>query len=204
MSHLTFNKKTIMKTFKKSHVLLAIMPLIIFASACKKDEQIVSPPLPGNEYLTTVTLRLTNINNPNDTVIAIWRDLTPDDISAPDTSLALLNLKDSSIYQTELLFTDETKSPAEDITSEIQERGNYHRIFYLPSANLSSNLTINITDLDTNSPPLAIGISSTIQTFQSSSGSLRVVLKHQPNVKDGTFDPGSIDTDVNFQVIITQ
>jgi hypothetical protein len=42
-----------MKIFKKSYVLLAIMPLIISASACKKEEEEVTPPLPENELLTT-------------------------------------------------------------------------------------------------------------------------------------------------------
>jgi len=201
MSHLTFNKKTIMITFKKSHVLLAILPLIINATACKKEEEIVDPPLPENELLTTISLRLISSDNA-DTLIATWRDLTPNDTNLPDTSLASLNVKDSTLYRAELFFLDETKSPIEDITAEVQSRANYHRIFYFPSTSLGANLNISITDVDTNSPPLALGLKSNVQTFQSSNGVLRVVLKHQPNGKDGSFEPGTIDADVNFRVQI--
>jgi hypothetical protein len=62
-----------MKTFKKSHIVLSILPLIISASACKKEEQIVDPPLPENELLTTISLRLISIDNA-DTLNATWRD----------------------------------------------------------------------------------------------------------------------------------
>ena len=191
-----------MKTFKKSHVLLAIISLIISASACKKEEEEVTPPLPENELLTTISLRLISSDNA-DTLNATWRDLTPNDTNPPDTSLAILNVKDSTLYRAEVFFLDETKSPAEDIRAEVQERANYHRIFYFPSSSLGSNFNVNITDFDTNSPPLALGLTSNIQTVQSSNGILRVVLKHQPNGKDGSFEPGTIDADVNFRVVIT-
>ena len=190
-----------MKRFKKSDVLLAIMPLIISASACKKEEEEVMPPLPENELITTISLRLISSDNA-DTLSSIWRDLTPNDTNPPDTIMAILNLKDSTLYRTEVAFLDETKSPVEDITTEVQSRANYHRIFYFPSSSLGANLNINITDLDTNSPPLVLGIKSNVQTFQSSSGVLRVVLKHQPDGKDGSFEPGTIDVDVNFRVVI--
>jgi hypothetical protein len=36
----------------------------------------------------------------------------------------------------------------------------------------------------------------------ASTGYLQVVLRHQPNVKDGTFAPGSTDFDAGFKVTI--
>lgn len=188
-----------MKTILYSKVLIAILPILMLLIACKKDEQVVDPPLPENELITTISLRLISSDN-TDTVNAIWRDLTPNDTNPPDTSLAQLNLKDSTLYRAEISFLDETKSPAEDITAEVQSRANYHRIFYFPSSSLGANLNISITDVDTNSPPLALGLNSNFQTIQSSSGDLRVVLKHQPDGKDGSFEPGTIDADVNFRV----
>ena len=190
-----------MKTILYPKELFSILSLLLLLMACKKEEQVVDPPLPENEMLTTLSLLLISSDNA-DTVTSIWRDLTPNDTNLPDTSLALLNLKDSTLYRAELAFSDETKSPVEDITAEVQTRANYHRIFYYPSTSLGSNFNVNITDFDTNSPPLALGLTSNFQTFQSSNGVLRVVLKHQPNGKDGSFEPGTIDADVNFRVQI--
>ena len=190
-----------MKTILYPKELFSILSLLLLLMACKKEEQVVDPPLPENELLTTISLRLIS-SDYSDTLNATWRDLTPNDTNLPDTSLALLNLKDSTLYRAELAFSDETKSPVEDITAEVQTRANYHRIFYYPSTSLGSNFNVNITDFDTNSPPLALGLTSNFQTFQSSNGVLRVVLKHQPNGKDGSFEPGTIDADVNFRVQI--
>lgn len=174
----------------------------LFISGCKKEEQVVSPPLPGNEFLTTVKLELVNTVT-NDTVIGIWRDLTPEDTNPADTSLALLNLKENSTYKATIFLLDETKNPAEDITTEIKERGNYHQLFYFPSSNLGANLVVNVTDTDTNSPPLPLGITTNFITNAAAVGKVNVILKHQPNVKNGTFAPGSTDIDVNFQVNIS-
>lgn len=174
----------------------------LFISGCKKEEQVVSPPLPGNEFLTTVKLELVNTVT-NDTVIGIWRDLTPEDTNPADTSLALLNLKENSTYKATIFLLDETKNPAEDITTEIKERGNYHQLFYFPSPNLGANLVVNVTDTDTNSPPLPLGITTNFITNAAAIGKVNVILRHQPNVKNGTFAPGSTDIDVNFQVNIS-
>lgn len=190
-----------MKTILNPPILIAILSILLVFNACKKDEQVVEPPLPENELITTISLRLISSDN-SDTLTAIWRDLSPSDNILPDTSLAQLNLKDSTSYSTEIAFLDETKSPIEDITAEVQSRANYHRIFYFPSSSLGANLNISITDVDTNSPPLALGLKSIFQTVQSSNGILRVVLKHQPNGKDGSFEPGTIDADVNFRVVV--
>jgi len=64
------------------------------------------------------------------------------------------------------------------------------------------NLTVSRTDMDTNSPPLQIGLTDQFVTGASSSGILRVVLRHQPNAKNGTYDPGSTDLDVTYAVSI--
>jgi hypothetical protein len=64
------------------------------------------------------------------------------------------------------------------------------------------NLTVSRTDMDTNSPPLQIGLTDQFVTGAASSGILRVVLRHQPNAKNGTYDPGSTDLDVTYAVNI--
>lgn len=207
---------------------IPVMGLLIFSfaySSCNKKEQVVTPAPPGNEFLTTVELKLQNSQDPTDTHTAIWRQLDPTEANPPDTSLAVLNLKPNSTYDGQVILLDETKTPADVVSDEIKERQNYHLFFFQPTpispANLvisatttnipgtqtSStgpylNLVVTRTDVDANTPPLQVGLTDSFVTGTTSAGWLRVVLRHQPNVKDGTYPPGSSDLDVNFKVTI--
>lgn len=214
---------------KKLITIIASVALIVLAfNACNKKESTVTPAPPGNEFLTTVELVYQNQGDATDTGRAIWRQLDPTGSTLPDTSLAILNLKANTRYNVQVLLLDETKTPADTVSTEIKERQNYHLFFFQPTpispsnlviSNISTdipvsdgtvtsatgpylNLVVNRTDIDSNNPPLQIGLTDNFVTGAASTGWLRVVLRHQPNVKNGTFDPGSSDLDVNYQVNI--
>jgi hypothetical protein len=174
--------------------------IMLLFHACSKDEKTVSPPLPGNEFLTTVRLVVTNANNASDVQIVSVTDTTlianpPDSINHPQ-----LNLKANSTYTVAVLFLDETKRPAGDVTADIYDRRNYHLICFDIAG--GANLTVTRTDLDTNNPPLPVGLQDKLTTGAASTGILNVQLRHQPNAKNGSCDPGSSDADVDFKVTI--
>lgn len=175
---------------------------VLFLVSCNKEEKAVSPSVPGNEFMTTVKIRLENAANPNDTIWAIWKDLS-NGANPPDTSQAILNLRKNATYHATVHFYDETKNPVEELTSEIWERRNYHLYVFFKTGAIANNLNIASTDFDTNNPPLPVGLSDDFTTADSvCSGRLEGVLRHQPNGKDGTFAPGSTDSDVFFTVNI--
>jgi hypothetical protein len=171
---------------------------MLFWNACKKEEKAVSPPVPGNEFLTSVKLIATNTTDSTDIQTAKWAQI--DQNVAPDTSLAHLTLKKDKVYNVQVLFLDETKTPASDITADIHDRANYHLICFLMASGL--NLTVTRLDHDGNTPPLEVGLTDNFTTGGISSGNLEVVLHHQPNVKNGDCDRGSVDADVNFRITI--
>ena len=186
----------------KGGLALAIVSALSLTS-CKKEEVIVSPPVAGNEYMTTVKLRFENKSNPVDTIWAVWKDLTPDDQNAPDTSGAIINLDKNKTYKVSVKILDETKNPAEDLTEDIRERGNFHFFSFFTTGTISSNLTIVATDFDTNPTPFHIGLENEFTTSGNvSTGRLEGVLRHQPNTKNGTFAPGNSDIDVFFTLNI--
>jgi hypothetical protein len=198
----------------------------LIAFSCKKPEQTVAPII-ANEALTTIQLKLSNTTNPSDTLTAQWEQLL-DNKGNPlpaDTSKAVLALKANATYTCSLLIFDKSQSPVVNVTDEIFNRRNYHLEYYQPTPITSQNMVIsdtttNIpgtptasagpylnlvvkrTDMDTNNPPLQVGLSTKFITGAASSGRLRVVQRHQPNVKNGTYAPGSADFDVNFTVSI--
>ncbi len=111
-------------------------------------------------------------------------------------------MKANTTYAAQILLSDKSKTPATDVTAEIKDRQNIHLFVYTPTTGL--NLTVTITDKDTNPAPgpYPVGLQANMVTGAASTGKLNVVLRHQPNTKDGTAAPGSTDLDTNFGVVI--
>ena len=195
-------------------LLLATLALL----SCSKKEQTVSPSVP-EEALTTVILTATPQGG-GASVFAKWNQKVGADgnpIGDPDTSQATLELKDSTVYVGQITMIDSTQTPPFLVSGEVLERGTYHLFFYQPTPT-KLPLIIPGTPNDTGSAPLnlvvletdhyssahqyPIGLQTNLLTGAPSSGRLRVVLRHQPNVKDGTYTPGESDADVTFGVRI--
>jgi hypothetical protein len=194
-----------MKTILSKITISMLVAASAFVS-CKKEEKAVSAPLPGNEFLTTVKIRFQNTANAADTVWAVWKDLS-NGTNPPDTSKAIINIKKSSTYKASVYFFDDTKNPAVDITPSIRERANYHSYWFFQSGGIVGSLTITPTDFDNNKPPLVLGlesdfVTSAVTTTTANPGRLEGILRHQPNSKNGTFAPGSSDSDVFFTLNI--
>jgi hypothetical protein len=181
---------------KKLSGILVVAGLALLFDGCKKDEKTVSPPVPGNEFLTTVQLIAINAADPSDMKTVAVKQLPDQPV---DYSNATLNLKKNAVYNVQVKFLDETTSPAGDVTEDIYERRNYHLICFTISG---AALTVQRTDKDTNTPALEIGLQDAFTTAGASSGALNVQLRHQPNAKNGSCDPGSSDADVTFPVNI--
>lgn len=173
--------------------------LLVF-DGCKKDEKTVSPPLPGNEFLTTVRLIATNTADASDVRTATITDTTLVANPADSINNPTLTLKANSSYSVSVEFLDETTNPAGDVTEDIYARRNYHLICFDISG--GANLTVERTDLDTNTPALPIGLEDKFTTGAASTGVLNLQLRHQPNAKNGSCDPGSSDADVDFKITI--
>lgn len=213
------------KYFTSASMLALVFSGVCLLNSCSKSETTVTPAPPSNEPISTVTLTATNTAD-NSVVKASWT-MDPD-ANVADTSHFLLTLKANSTYNVAVSLVDSTQTPAEDITSEIYDRRGYHLFFFQPSpmaagfaTGISSayipqdqwvsyetntppylNLAVVRTDLDNNSPALPIGLQDKFTTGAASTGYVRMVLRHQPNVKNGTYAPGSTDTDAKFKVTI--
>lgn len=184
-----------MQPLKKTMFYVAMTAWLL--SACNKEEQSVAPTI-DNEALTTATLQLTSKTNAADVVTATIDNLT----GTPDFSKATLTLKANTTYAARILLTDKSKSPTTDVTAEINDRQNIHLFVYTPTTGL--NLLVTITDKDTNPAPgpYPVGLLADMKTGAAGTGTLNVVLRHQPNTKNGTAAPGSTDLDTNFPVVI--
>lgn len=178
--------------------IIASIAITISLTACKKDkDQVSNPTPPTDEPEVMTTFKLTFIDSASvlPTVTALYRD--PDgDGGNTATEFDTIKLHTNTTYLTNILILDETKSPADTTSKEIKEKANEHLFFYTITGISTS---INILDYDTNTPPLPVGLQTKWKTATASNGNVRIVLRHQPGVKNGNYGPGETDIDLTFQ-----
>jgi hypothetical protein len=162
-------------------------------SACKKDEP---APVQDNEFIST--MRLTFTEGANKLVYNI-KDLDGDGGKAPVADV--IKLAPNKTYSLTTEFLDETKNPIENLTTEIEKESAEHLVVFESS---STNL-LSISRLDKDSRNFEIGLKASAKTTTAANGTLKVTLRHQPEVggkpvKNGTATPGTTDFEGNFVV----
>ncbi len=168
-----------MKNFKIATLALAV--LVLFSS-CDNDDAVV----PVNEEELITTIRVTLVGG-GQTITMTSTDLDGDDGPSAPTVVVSGPLTANTTYTGSVAFLNETENPVEDITTEVQEEGVDHQVFYQFAAALG---TITYTDLDANGKP--IGLTFNYVTGNAGSGTLTVTLKHLPNKSAAGVSTGDI------------
>lgn len=186
-----------MKTAKWILILTAFY-FSLFLNGCKDDN-----PAPINEEELITTLRLTFTPTAGAVAILQFQDLDGSGGNFPVITSDTLSANVTYAVTIEVL--NESVTPADTITTEIQEEGQSHQFFFQPDSAL--NLAFTYSDLDDGGHP--IGLSSVGQAGTASSGTLTVTLRHEPDkhsagVEDGeiTNAGGETDIEVTFDVVI--
>jgi len=150
-----------------------------------------------DELITTVVLTLTNDANAADVVTMTFTDLDGDGGQDAIYTPAVSTLTANATYSGSIQLWNATENPPEDINEEIEDEADEHEFFYTNSA----GLTIAKTDTDLDGNPL--GIETTVTTGAANTGSLNVVLRHEPTKpNNGTAADagGSTDVSVSYSV----
>lgn len=185
-----FQLKPIM-IMKKSMYLLSLLLVatLLLISSCGEDPE----PVNEEELITTVKLTFTPVGIAGNPQTFTWKDLDGDGPNQP--VIQTISLLNNLTYAVSIELLNESETPIEDITVEIDEERAEHLFCFEPSNGL--NLTINRTDTDGS---FEVGLESEWITGNASTGSVTIILKHQPGVKNGTCDPGEVDVEVTFPV----
>lgn len=170
--------------------------LVATTTSCDKHDH--EPHDHDQELITTMVLTMTPQGG-GQAVTATFRDIDGPGGQAPVFTPSLVALSANTTYNATISLLNESVSPAEDLTSEIEEKGDEHEFFYVPT-----NLNLSVSKTDADSKGLPIGLTSQIQTAAGSHGALRVVLKHQPGSKSATstIQTGETDIDVTYNIHI--
>lgn len=177
--------------------------LLFTAASCGDDD-----PAPDEEedqeLITTATLTLVP-EGKGQTVTATFSD--PDGPGGTNATIETLNLAPNTTYNAAITFSDDSQTPPVDITAEIEAEGDEHQIFYevlntVSGQNLQENLAVTNRNNDVNGLPL--GLTATVTTENTSSGALRVTLKHQGEKKNASsgISVGETDVQAEFPVVI--
>ncbi|OIQ15443.1 MAG: type 1 periplasmic binding fold superfamily protein [Flavobacterium sp. MedPE-SWcel] len=188
-----------MKLFKISA--LALITFISLTSCSSDDDATLVNP---EEVITTLTATFTPVVN-GEVVTLTSRDLDGDGPDAPVLTVSG-DFITGATYNGTIEFANETVTPAEDITEEVQTEGDEHQIFF--QQNGLGTFTYN--DMDDNQNP--IGLSFIYQAAATATtGTLTITLKHEPNkdaegVSEGdiTNAGGVSEASANFQVELVE
>lgn len=170
---------------------------LLILGACKKDKNPVEIPPPTNqeESITTMIILLKDTLGIKPGVSATFRD--PDGSGpATYTQFDTIKLSENTTYLAELILLDETKSPSDTISQEVLAEDDQHLFCFTPSG---LNINIIRSDSDGN---YEVGLKSKWTCGVAGTGNIKITLKHQPDIKNGTCDVGETDLEINFPTMI--
>jgi hypothetical protein len=109
-------------------------------------------------------------------------------------------LASGTTYSGSLVLLNETESPAEDITEEVEEESDEHQFFYVAAGGL--DVTVEATNVDSNGN--ALGTEFSLVAGSQSNGTLTITLRHEPTKPNsGLADAGGeTDIEVTFNVSV--
>ena len=185
-----------MKTIRNLFI-LTVAATTLFVTGCKKDDDTPVPttnaagPAHEEELITSLIIDFVDTAGVQPTVQYAFRDLDGDGGNAPaqhDT----IRLVANTYYNASITLLNESETPAEDITVEIQNEDDEH--FFCFAA---TNTNVNVVRTDSDGT-FEVGLLSRWGTGAAATGETTVTLKHQPGIKDGTCAPGDTDIEVIF------
>ncbi|MBX2968925.1 MAG: hypothetical protein KF803_06115 [Cyclobacteriaceae bacterium] len=166
-------------------------------------------PEPANEeeLITTLTVTLTPTGGAPITMT--FKDLdgegagVPEYIYSSGGDAAVLSA--STTYTAEITLLNESVTPAENITEEVEEEADEH-LFCFDKTGLTG---LTITYADTEADYIAggstkvVGLATTWTTTTTGEGTVTIILRHQPGTKTGDCPgPGETDIEVTFNIAI--
>ena len=184
----------ITNTVKTIKLLAILFISALTFTACSEDDH--DDHDHEEEVITTVNYTLTS---GSDVVTLTYRDLDGEGGNEGVTTVSG-SLSANTTYAGAIELLNETESPAENMTEEIEEEDDEYEFFFTSTV---TGLTISKTDVDGDGNPL--GLETSLASGAAGSGSITIVLKHEPTKpNDGTSASagGSTELEVTFNVTV--
>lgn len=188
------------------HIVRSALPVFALATlltACGDDP--TQPVDNEQELITDVTITLTPVGG-GTAIVTTIADPDGPGITPPNAQTAAITLTPGVTYNGTVTFFDRS-NPAdpEDITVEVEEEGDEHRVFYTVAG--MSGVTIPDASLDTDGggAPLGLSFQVVVDGAASGTGTIQVVLSHYDDSPkgDGSTPSSETDVDVTFDASVS-
>ncbi|MAU58463.1 MAG: type 1 periplasmic binding fold superfamily protein [Flavobacteriaceae bacterium] len=176
---------------------LLILPLIIVS--CSKDEDDTPEPVNEEEVITTMTVTLTPKEG-SGTITLQTKDLDGDGPNAPEVSVSG-SLQNGVFYSGSVVFLNETETPAENITEEVEEEADEHQFFVTPGGGIAGDIGVEYLNNDSNGNTL--GTQFELNTLATGNGTLTFTLRHEPKKPNTGLSDAGGETDIETTFNIT-
>lgn len=198
-----------------------LVGLLVTAAACGQD-----PAAGATEVISRVELSFSPVAGGAEQTFSFS---DPDGDGGASGTAERITLAPSTEYALAIAFVDDLVDPPEDVTEEIREEAEDHLVFVLgdavsgpasasPSAFVEhayADVESDYTD-DSKGGDLPVGLANTLVTDAPGMGTLRVVLRHLPDLNEtpqkaadlperlaaGEELPGDVDVDVSFPLLV--
>ncbi len=160
----------------------------ILITSCKKNKDEPNE----EELITTIKLTFTEVSGAGAVTNYTFKDLDGDGGAAPSVFQDIV-LAPSKTYTMAITLTNESVSPAEDITAEVASEGGDHQLYFVPTG---PNVTVS--NLNNDGGGLPLGLTSTWTTGAVSNGTVKITLKHKPGIKAAGDPVSKGDTDIEL------
>jgi hypothetical protein len=167
------------------------------------------------ELITKVTLTFTPVGGGSAVVVTAT---DPDGVGIQPLEVdGTIELAKNTSYSLGISLINalaDPSAPEYNITEEVSEEGDEHMFFFSWTGNVFSNPAgngnidnrndvVNYDDEDANGLPLGLE-TSWMSTDVAASGTFRIILKHQPDLKTSTSDSsvGETDLDIPFDISV--
>lgn len=179
-----------------------VVALAIGIAACDDP---TAPVANDQELITDVTITLTPVGGGT----AITSTIADPDGAGPNppaAQTAAIVLDPGVTYNGTIEFLDrQDPADVEDITEEVEEEADEHRVFYVLSG--LSGVTVPDSSLDTdgNGAPLGLTYQVVVDGAASGTGSIRIILSHYDDAPkgDGSMQSDETDVDVTFTASVS-
>ncbi len=183
-------------TMRRPNSLFALATAGLLITACSSDD---NNPEPVNEEEVITTMTITLTPDGGGTAITLQtRDLDSDGPNPPTITVSG-NLAAGVTYDGSIELLNETETPAEDVTEEVEREDDEHQFFYTVGTGL--NVTTAYGNFDGDGNPL--GTEFTLTAGTASTGTLTFTLRHEPTKPNTGLSDAGGETDIAATFPIT-
>lgn len=188
-----------------------LLTAILLITSCVDDD--VPPEENEEETITNVTLTFTPSGGGGAPIIATWIDADGEGAGNPVLTPITLAANTTYTLTIDLINAIDPDDP-ESITDEVREEADEHMLFFgwtdglfsdpTGDGNLGAGNRADVVNYQDDDDPegsgLPLGLETTWTTGAAATGTFRVVLKHQPDIKSATSDAtvGISDVDITW------